>query len=64
MDKASLMHLAKRPRERDCDSQEMGYLQWFAKQSIYRRAAGILEHQRHAVVVVRQRDGSRRPRII
>ena len=55
------MHLAERPRERDRDAQEMRYVQWPAKQSIERRTAGILKHQRHAVVVVRQRDRSRRP---
>src|SRR3984893_5226134 len=55
------MHLAERPRERDRDAQEMRYVQWSAKQSIDRHAAGILKHQRRAVVVVRQRDGSRRP---
>ena len=55
------MHLAERPRERDRDAQEMRYLQWPAKQSIERRTAGILEHQRHAAVVVRQRDRPRRP---
>jgi len=55
------MHLAERPRERDSDAQEMQYMQWSAKQSIERRTAGILKHQRHAAVVVRQRDWSRRP---
>ncbi len=55
------MHLAERPRERDRDAQEMRYVQWPAKQSIERRTAGILKHQRHAVVVVRQRDWPRRP---
>ena len=39
----------------------MRYVQWSAKQPIERLAAGILEHQRHAAVVVRQRDRSRRP---
>src|ERR1700680_1251843 len=61
MDKTSLMHMAQRPRERDRDVQEMRYLQWPAEQSIERRTARILEHQHHAVVVVRQRDWSRRP---
>src|ERR1700688_3768477 len=61
MDKASLMHLAERPRERDRDAQEIRYVQWSAKQSIEWRTAGILKHQRHAVVVVRQRDWPRRP---
>ena len=61
MDKASLMHPAERARERDRDAQEMRYLQWSAKQPIERRTAGILKHQRHAAVVVRQRDWSRRP---
>ena len=61
MDQTSLMHLAERLRERDRDAQEMRYLHWPAKQPIERRTAGILEHQRHAVVVVRQRDRSRRP---
>jgi hypothetical protein len=61
MDQASLMHLAENPRNRDRDAQEMRYLQWSAKQSIERRTAGILKHQRHAVVVVCQRDWSRRP---
>jgi hypothetical protein len=61
MDKASLMHMAERPRERDRDAQEMRYVQWSAKQSTQRRTAGILKHQRQAVVVVRQHDRSRRP---
>src|SRR5258708_2591769 len=61
MDKASLVHSAERDRERDRDAQEMRYLQWSAKQSIDRRTARILKHQRHAIVVVRQRDWSRRP---
>ena len=61
MDQASLMHLAERPRERDRDAQEMRHVQWSAEQSIERRTAGILKHQGHAVVVVRQRDRSRRP---
>jgi hypothetical protein len=61
MDKPSLMHLAELPRERDSDAQEMRYVQWPAKQSIHRRAAGILKHERHAAVVVRQRNRSRRP---
>src|ERR1700733_5852764 len=61
MDKAALMHPAERPRERDRDAQELQELQRPAKQSIERHTAGILKHQRHAVVVVRQRDWSRRP---
>jgi hypothetical protein len=61
MDKASLMHSAERPRERDRDAQEMRYIQWTAKQSIERLTARILKYQRHAVVVMRQRDRSRRP---
>ena len=56
VDQASLMHSAERPRERDRDAQEMRYVQWSAKQPIERRTAGILKHQRHAVVVARQRD--------
>jgi len=56
VDEASLMHAAERARERDRDAQEMRYLQWSAKQSTERRTAGILKHQRQAVVVVRQRD--------
>src|ERR1700694_9705 len=39
----------------------MRYVQWSAKQSIDRCTAGILKHQRHAAVVVLQRDWSRRP---
>src|SRR3984893_11913934 len=61
MDKATLMHMAERPRERDRDAQEMRGVQWSAKQSVDRHTAGILKHQRHAAVVVRQRDWSRRP---
>jgi hypothetical protein len=61
MDKASVVHSAQRPRERDRDAQEMRYVQWPAKQSIDRRTAGILKHQRQAAVVARQRNGSRRP---
>src|ERR1700722_4960827 len=64
MDQASLMHPAEHARERDRDAQEMRYIQWSAKQSIDRRPAGILKHQRHAVVVMRQCDWSRRPRIV
>ncbi len=55
------MHMAERPRKRDRDAQEMRYVQWPAKQSIGRRTAGILKHQRHAAVVARQHDRSRRP---
>ncbi len=61
MDQASLVHSAERTRERNRDAQEMRYVQWPAKQSIERRTAGILKHQRHAVVVMCQRDRSRRP---
>src|SRR5712672_3004284 len=61
MDEATLMHMAERARERDRDAQEMRYVQWPAKQSIERRTAGILKHQRHTAVIVRKRDGSRRP---
>src|SRR3984893_3933791 len=61
MDPASLVHSAGRTRERNRDAQEMRYVQWPAKQSIERRTAGILKHQRHAVVVMCQRDRSRRP---
>jgi hypothetical protein len=42
----------------------MRYVQWSAKQLIDRCTARIRKHQRHAVVVARQRDGSRRPRIV
>jgi hypothetical protein len=61
MDKASLMHMAERSRERDRDAQEMRCVQWSAKQSIDRHTTGILKYQRHAVIVVRQRDRSCRP---
>ncbi len=61
MDQAAFMHAAERPPERDRDAQEMRDVQWSAKQSIDRHTAGILEHQRHALVVARQREGSRRP---
>ncbi len=61
MDKPLLMHSAERPRERDRDAQERRYVQGSAEQSIERRAARILKHQRPAVIVVRQRDRSRRP---
>jgi hypothetical protein len=61
MDEATLVHMAERPRERDRDVQEMRYVQRSAKQSVERRTAGILKHQRQAVVVMRQRDRPRRP---
>ncbi len=61
VDEATLMHMAERPRERDRDAQELLYLQWPAEKSIERRTAGIFKHQRHAAVVVCQRDWSRRP---
>ena len=40
---------------------ELRYVHWSAKQPIQRCTAGILKHQRHAAVVVRQRHRSRRP---
>jgi hypothetical protein len=55
------MHSAERSRERDRDAQELRYVQCSAKKSIERRTAGILKHQRHAIVVARQRDWARRP---
>src|SRR6202165_1573430 len=61
MDQASLVHSAERTRERNRDAQEMRYVQGSAKQSVERRTAGILKHQRQAVFVARQRDRSRRP---
>src|SRR6267154_682084 len=61
MDKASLMHSAQHDGERDTDSQEMRYFKWSAKQSIDWRTARIFKHQRQAVIIVRQRDGPRRP---
>jgi hypothetical protein len=61
MDQASRMHLAERPRKRERDAQEMRDVEGAAKQSIERRPAGILEHQRRAAVVVRQRNWPRRP---
>src|SRR3981189_678922 len=61
MNKASLMHSAERSRERDRHAQATRYVPWPANQSIERRTAGILKHQRHAVVVMCQRDRSRRP---
>jgi hypothetical protein len=48
------------PCERHREAREMRYVQWSAKQSIDRRTVGNLKHQRHAVVVVRQRDWSGR----
>jgi hypothetical protein len=64
MDQASLMDLAESSRDRNCDAQEARSIQWLAKLSIERRTAGILKRQRHAVIVVRQRDWSCRPRIV
>jgi hypothetical protein len=61
VDEATLMHMEERARERDRDAQEMRYVQWPAKQSIERRAAGILKHQRHTPVIARKHDGSSRP---
>src|SRR3954470_19431110 len=61
MDEATLMHMAERARQRDRDAQELLYLQWPAEKSIERHTAGILKHQRHTAVIVRKRDGSRRP---
>jgi hypothetical protein len=62
MNETSLMHAAQRPRQTDRDVQKMRYLQRSAQQqSIERRSAGILEHQRPAAVIVRQRDRPERP---
>src|SRR6266852_3571175 len=61
MDKTSLVHSAERTRERDRDVQEFRYIQSSVEQSIEWLPAGILKHQCQAVVVVRQRDWSRRP---
>ena len=55
------MHPPKRARERDRDAKEFRCMQRLAKQPVERRSAGILQHQRHAVVEVRQRDGLGRP---
>jgi hypothetical protein len=46
VDEASRMHSAQRTREGYRDAQEMRHVQWLAKQSVERRTAGILEHQR------------------
>jgi CheY-like chemotaxis protein len=59
MDQTALMHSAERPGERDRDAQELQGLQRSAKQSIELHTAGILKHQRHAVIVARQRDWPR-----
>src|ERR1700694_1152168 len=61
MDKATLMHMAERPRERARGGQEMAYGEGRARQSIDPHTARIFKHQRQAIVVVRQRDWSRRP---
>ena len=61
MDQAPLVQMSERPRQRNRDAQEMRYVQRSAKQPIERCAAGIFKHQRHAVVVERQRDRSCRP---
>jgi hypothetical protein len=53
--------LAERPRKRNRDVQEMRYMQWSAEQPIERRTAGILKHQCHAIVSVRQCDWSSCP---
>ena len=55
------MHPAQHAYERNCDAQEMRYLQRPAKQSIERRTTAIFKHQRHTAVMVRQRDRSRGP---
>ena len=44
MNETSLMHPAKRPRQRDRDAQEVRNVQWSAKQSIGRYPAGLLKH--------------------
>ena len=61
MDKASLMHAADRICERDRDAKEFNGLQRSTEQAIERLAAGILEQQRRAAVLVGQRDWARRP---
>jgi hypothetical protein len=61
MNKPALMHSADCIRERDRDAQELRYFQWSAEQSIERLASGVLEHQRHAIILATQRDWPRRP---
>src|SRR5258708_1035332 len=61
MNKTSLMHSAERPRKRYRDTQKLRYVQRSAEQAIEGVTTRILEHQRRAGVVPRQRDGARRP---
>jgi len=55
------MHSAKRPPRQGSRCAGTAIRPAAAQQSIDRHTAGVLKHQRHAVVVVRQRDRSRRP---
>jgi hypothetical protein len=61
MNEAALMHSANCIRERDRDAQEFRYVQRSAEQSIEWLAAGVLENQRHTIVLAGQRDWSRCP---
>jgi hypothetical protein len=58
------MHAAQRARERDPDAQNFSECQGSTDQSIERFATGILEHQRHAVLVAGEFDRPRRPRTV
>src|SRR5205807_3600960 len=57
----SLMHPAECACKRDSDAQEFLYLQRPTEQSIERLATRVLEHQRHPIVAVRERERPRRP---
>ena len=61
MDETSVMQTAERARERDRNSEEFRYFQRSPKQPIEGLAAGVLEHQRHAVIVAGECHRPRRP---
>jgi len=61
VDEASLMQPAECRRDCDRKAQKLCDVQRAANQSVERLTAGILEHERHAIIVFRQRDWSCRP---
>ena len=61
MDKAPLMHPAERFGDRKREAQKALDFEPFPDERVERLAAGIVEHERHAVVTLREHERPCRP---
>jgi hypothetical protein len=61
MDEALVMHPTERIREGDRNAQKLGYLQWFAEESIERLAARVVEYEHCVPIVARERNRQHSP---